>query len=180
MNYKQMIRVVGALLLLCVTSNLAYSSDMEHVTVEQGDLQGKTEGNLTVFKGVPFAKPPVGELRWKAPQPAESWTGTRQALEFAPSPMQAGEPLAAKSEDSLYLNIWTRSDAATDKLPVLVWIYGGGFSFGSTADPITDCARLANKGVVLVSIAYRVGPLGFLAHPQLSEESPSKTSDRKS
>jgi len=176
MNYKQMIRVVGALLLLCVTSNLAYSSDMEHVTVEQGALQGKTEGNLTVFKGVPFAKPPVGELRWKAPQPAESWTGTRQALEFAPSPIQAGEPLAGKSEDSLYLNIWTPADAATDKLPVLVWIYGGGFSFGSTADPITDGARLANKGVVLVSIAYRVGPLGFLAHPQLSEESPSKTS----
>src|SRR5690625_6616109 len=93
---------------------------MEHVTVELGALQGKTEGNLTVFKGVPFAKPPVGELRWKAPQPAESWTGTRQALEFAPSPIQAGEPLAGKSEDSLYLNIWTPADAATDKLTVLV------------------------------------------------------------
>lgn len=116
MNYKQMIRVVGALLLLCVTSNLAYSSDMEHVTVEQGALQGKTEGNLTVFKGVPFAKPPVGELRWKAPQPAESWTGTHQALEFAPSPIQAGEPPAGKSEDGLYLNIWTPA-----VLPLACW-----------------------------------------------------------
>src|SRR5690625_6468354 len=89
---------------------------MEHVTVEQGALQGKTEGNLTVFKGVPFAKPPVGELRWKAPQPAESWTGTRQALEFAPSPIQAGEPLAGKSEDSLYLNIWTPADRKSTRL----------------------------------------------------------------
>ncbi|WP_211224513.1 carboxylesterase family protein [Marinimicrobium agarilyticum] len=149
---------------------------MDRVTVEQGTLQGKTEGELTVFKGVPFAKPPVGELRWKAPQPPESWSGIRQALEYAPSPIQAGEPPAGKSEDSLYLNIWTPADADTDELPVLVWIYGGGFSFGSSADPLTEGSTLAKKGVVLVTISYRVGPLGFLAHPELSAESPNNVS----
>src|SRR5690625_5005044 len=161
MTYLNPLKIIGLCLLVFACASPEQPQDLSRVTVEQGVLQAKTEGNLTVFKGVPFAKPPVGELRWKAPQPAESWTGTRQALEFAPSPIQAGEPLAGKSEDCLYLNIWTPADAATDKLPVLVWIYGGGFCFGSTADPITDGARLANKGVVLVSIAYRVGPLGF-------------------
>lgn len=161
---------------LCVCWGSVYAGNMERVTVEQGELQGKTEGRLTVFKGVPFAKPPVGDLRWKAPQPAEKWSGVRDALDYAPSPVQAGSPSAGKSEDSLYLNIWTPAKAKTDKLPVLVWIYGGGFSFGSAADSLTDGTHLANKGVVMVSIAYRVGQLGFLAHPELSAESPDKVS----
>lgn len=176
MKFIALYKILAALLLLYVTSGPAYANDMQHVTVQQGALQGKSEGNLTVFKGVPFAKPPVGELRWKAPQPAENWQGTRQAFDFAPSPMQAGEPPAGKSEDSLYLNIWTPARANTDKLPVLVWIYGGGFSFGSSADPLTEGTQLASRGVILVSIAYRVGQLGFLAHPQLSKESPDNVS----
>lgn len=170
------VRSLALIVLLGMGLSVAHAADLQQVTVEQGRLQGKAEGGLTVFKGVPFAQPPVGDLRWAPPQPAEKWSGVRPALEYAPSPVQAGEPAAGKSEDSLYLNVWTPAQADTDKLPVLVWIYGGGFSFGSSADPLTDGTRLANKGVVLVSIAYRVGQLGFLAHPELSAESPAKVS----
>lgn len=176
MTYLNPLKIIGLCFLVFACASPEQPQDLSRVTVEQGVLQGKTEGNLTVFKGVPFAKPPVGELRWKAPQPPESWSGTRQALEYGPSPLQGGEPSAGKSEDSLYLNIWTPAKANTDKLPVLVWIYGGGFSFGSSADALTDGTHLANKGVVLVSIAYRVGPLGFLAHPELSAENPNNVS----
>ena len=170
------VRSLALIVLLGMGLSVTHAADLQQVTVEQGRLQGKAEGGLTVFKGVPFAQPPVGDLRWAPPQPAEKWSGVRPALEYAPSPVQAGEPAAGKSEDSLYLNVWTPAQADTDKLPVLVWIYGGGFSFGSSADPLTDGTRLANKGVVLVSIAYRVGQLGFLAHPELSAESPAKVS----
>ncbi|MCW3806979.1 carboxylesterase/lipase family protein [Plebeiibacterium marinum] len=146
------------------------------VKVEEGILQGVVTDDLTIFKGIPFAKPPVGELRWKAPQPAEKWEGVKQATEYAPGPMQGGNPPSGKSEDCLYLNVWTPAKSADEKVPVLVWIYGGGFSFGSTSEPVYDGQALANKGVVLVSIAYRVGQLGFLAHPELSAESPDGVS----
>jgi len=146
------------------------------VRVEQGILQGTVTDSLTIFKGIPFAAPPVGDLRWKAPQPAAKWEGVREATKFAPAPMQAGNPPSGKSEDCLYLNVWTPAKSANDKIPVLVWIYGGGFSFGSTSEPGYDGAKLAKKGVVLVSIAYRVGQLGFLAHPELSAESPNHVS----
>lgn len=140
------------------------------VKVEEGLLQGFSNNNLTIYKGIPFAAPPVGELRWRAPQPASKWTGIKQALAFAPSPMQGGNPPSGKNEDCLYLNIWTPAKSPAEKVPVLVWIYGGGFSFGSAAEPVTDGQALASKGVVLVSIAYRVGQLGFLSHPELSAE----------
>ncbi len=152
------------------------ANNMEIVNVEQGIIQGQTIDNLTVFKGVPFAKPPVGELRWKAPQPAEKWQGIKQAFEYAPAPIQAGNPVSGISEDCLYLNIWTPAQSSDEKVPVFVWIYGGGFSFGSSSDPIFDGRHLANKGVVVVTIAYRVGQLGFLAHPELSAESPHHVS----
>jgi para-nitrobenzyl esterase len=142
------------------------------VKVERGLLQGKIENGLAVYKCIPFAAPPVGDLRWKAPQPAEKWEGVKQATEFAPAPFQGGNPPSGKSEDCLYLNIWTPVKSAKEKLPVLVWIYGGGFSFGSTAEPVSNGEKLAKKGVVLVSISYRVGQLGFLAHPELSAENP--------
>src|SRR5690606_4959842 len=93
-----------------------------------------------------------------------------------PAPMQGGNPPSGKSEDCLYLNVWTPAKSANERLPVLVWIYGGGFSFGSTSEPGYDGTNLAKKGVVLVSIAYRVGALGFMAHPELSAESPDKVS----
>src|SRR5690606_34755298 len=133
------------------------------------------EDSLMVFKGIPFAKPPIGDLRWKAPQPPESWEGVKQTTEYGPAPIQ-GNDTTGKSEDCLYLNIWTPAKKMDEKIPVLVWIYGGGFSFGSTSEPVYDGAALANKGVVLVSIAYRVGQLGFLAHPELSAENPNNVS----
>ncbi len=146
------------------------------IRVSQGVVEGVVEDGLSVFKGIPFAAPPVGPLRWRAPQPAPAWDTVRLTKDFAPSPYQPGQPRAGKSEDCLYLNVWTPDASANARLPVMVWIYGGGFSFGSTAEPVTDGARLAKKGVVVVSIAYRVGQLGFLAHPELSAENPEGVS----
>lgn len=146
------------------------------VKVEQGLLQGTFTDGLAVYKGIPFAAPPVGDLRWKAPQPVIKWDGVRQATEYAPAPFQGGNPPSGISEDCLYLNIWTPAKTADEKVPVLVWIYGGGFSFGSTAEPVYNGEKLAKKGVVLVSIAYRVGQLGFLVHPELSAENPDHVS----
>jgi para-nitrobenzyl esterase len=146
------------------------------VQVEEGLVQGTIEDGLTVFKGIPFAAPPVGDLRWRAPQPAAKWKGVRQADKFAPGPIQGGNPPSGKSEDCLYLNIWTPAKSARDRIPVLVWIYGGGFNMGSTSEPVYSGEKLAKKGVVLVSIAYRVGQLGFLAHPELNAENPDHSS----
>ena len=146
------------------------------VKVQEGLVQGTLVNGLTVYKGIPFAAPPVGELRWKAPQPAAKWEGVKQTTQFAPAAFQGGNPPSGKSEDCLYLNIWTPAKSAKEKIPVLVWIYGGGFSFGSTAEPGYNGEKLAKKGVVLVSIAYRVGQLGFLAHPELSAENPNHVS----
>jgi para-nitrobenzyl esterase len=146
------------------------------VKVDGGLLQGKNEDVLTVYKGIPFAAPPVGDLRWRAPQPASKWEGVKQAFEFAPGPIQGGNPPSGKSEDCLYLNVWTPAKSANDKIPVLVWIYGGGFGAGATSEKNYSGENLAKKGVVLVSIAYRVGQLGFLAHPELSKENPNHVS----
>ena len=170
--------VISALLLLFTFSFSfqATAASMDEVTVEEGKLRGTMENNIAIFKGVPFARPPVGEFRWKAPQPAQPWDGVKTAQAYAPAPMQAGEPPSGKSEDCLYLNIWTPAASPDDDVPVLVWIYGGGFSFGASSDPIFDGRALANKGVIVVSIAYRVGQLGFLAHPELSAESPNGVS----
>ncbi len=146
------------------------------VKVEQGILQGTLENGLTIYKGIPFAAPPVGDLRWKAPQPAAKWEGVKLADKFAPGPIQGGNPPSGKSEDCLYLNIWSPAKSPKDKIPVLVWIYGGGFGAGSTSETNYSGEKLAKKGVVLVSIAYRVGQLGFMAHPELSAETPNKAS----
>lgn len=146
------------------------------VKVEEGLLQGTSEDGLTVYKGIPFAAPPVGDLRWKAPQPAAKWEGVKLANKFAPGPMQGGNPPSGKSEDCLYLNVWTPAKSANERIPVLVWIYGGGFGAGTTSEANYSGEKLAQKGVVLVSIAYRVGQLGFMAHPELSAENPNKVS----
>ncbi|MDM8161529.1 carboxylesterase family protein [Labilibaculum sp. K2S] len=165
------IKFFASLFVMVITVSCT-TLEPDQIKVEEGILQGTIVNGLTIFKGIPFAKPPVGELRWKAPQPAEKWEGIKQAIEFAPAPMQGGNPVAGKSEDCLYLNVWTPAKTPDEKVPVLVWIYGGGFSFGSASDPVSDGEMLAKKGVVLVSISYRVGQLGFLAHPELSAESP--------
>ncbi len=146
------------------------------VKVEEGLLQGTSEDGLIVYRGIPFAAPPVGDLRWRAPQPANHWEGVKVATKFAPAPMQGGKTPSGKNEDCLYLNVWTPAKSANDRIPVFVWIYGGGFSFGSTAEPVYSGEKLAQKGVVLVSIAYRVGQLGFLAHSELSAENPNHVS----
>lgn len=145
------------------------------VNVEGGQIEGYIQDSLKIFKGIPFAAPPVGDLRWKAPQPVQPWQGVKQTTEFAKGPIQGGDPNNF-SEDCLYLNVWTPAKTAQDKLPVMVWIYGGGFSFGSTADPSHDGELLARNGVILVSITYRVGNLGFLCHPELSAENPNHVS----
>ncbi len=171
---KNIMPLIAILLLLII--NACSTLPPDQVMVEQGIVQGTIEDGLRVFKGIPFAAPPVGDLRWKAPQPAEKWKGVKLTTEYAPAPMQGGNPPSGKSEDCLYLNIWTPAKTSKDKIPVLVWIYGGGFSFGSTSEPVYDGTKLANKGVLLVSIAYRVNQFGFLAHPELSAENPNHVS----
>jgi para-nitrobenzyl esterase len=148
------------------------------VKVEGGLVQGVAGDGLTVYRGVPFAAPPVGDLRWRPPQPVAPWTGVRSADRYAPGclPSMGDPPPSGASEDCLYLNVWTPAEAAGDRLPVLVWIYGGGFNGGATSVPVHDGAKLARRGVVLVSLAYRVGVLGFYAHPELSAESPHRVS----
>ena len=145
------------------------------VSVEQGQLQGTKEEGLTVFRGVPFATPPVGELRWRPPQPVAKWEGLRPADKFAPQCVQSIQA-PAMSEDCLYLNVWTPAKSPSARVPVLVWIFGGGFNVGATSVPTYSGEQLARKGVVLVSISYRLGALGFLAHPGLSAESPQHVS----
>ncbi|MCR4824626.1 MAG: carboxylesterase family protein [Bacteroidales bacterium] len=160
-------------LMLAVAGICACSPDEPgRVRVEGGWIQGEVLEDMTVYKGIPFAAPPVGELRWKAPQPVIPWEGVRETKDYAACPMQAGNNPYGYSEDCLYLNIWTPAKSPKDKLPVMVWIYGGGFAGGATADPVTDGTELARKGVIMVSTAYRVGKIGFLAHPELSAEDP--------
>ncbi len=154
----------------------ATAQQPKSIKINDGLLQGTFENGLTVYKGIPFAAAPVGDLRWKAPQPPAKWDGVRMADKFAPGAIQGINPPSGKSEDCLYLNVWTPAKSAQEKVPVLVWIYGGGFAVGYTSDPMYNGAKLAKKGVVLVSIAYRVGQLGFLADPELSKESPNHVS----
>ncbi|MGA2852608.1 MAG: carboxylesterase family protein [Verrucomicrobiota bacterium] len=158
------------------TAGLGLAQQPAPVSVEGGLVQGTSEDGLTVYRGIPFAAPPVGDLRWRAPLPAANWSGVRQADKFGPSPIQGTRTGPDMSEDCLYLNVWTPAKSAGDKIPVLVWIYGGGFSAGSTSDRSYSGEKLARKGVVFVSINYRVGQLGFLAHPELSAESPNHVS----
>jgi para-nitrobenzyl esterase len=148
---------------------------------DAGALQGVRAGQLTIYRGVPYAAAPVGELRWREPQPAPPWEGVRKADAFAPACMQMGvsmpgETPPAESEDCLYLNIWTPAKDPHARLPVMVWIPGGGFIAGSAAMPLYWGDRLALEGVIVVTVAYRLGPLGFLAHPDLTRESPHRTS----
>jgi para-nitrobenzyl esterase len=171
---KKTIFLISMVLLFAVACNNSKLTSL--VKTDDGMVQGTAENDLTVFKGIPFAAAPVGDLRWKAPQPASKWEGVLQADKFAPGPMQGGNPPSGKSEDCLYLNVWTPAKSEKDRIPVLVWIYGGGFGAGATSEKNYSGENLARKGVVLVSIAYRVGQLGFLAHPELSAESPNHVS----
>ena len=167
------------IMLLCLVAWTVMSCNTQPktpglVAVTGGMIQGVVEEDMTIFKGIPFAAPPVGDLRWKAPQPVIPWEGVREANEFGPSPLSSmGFPKDA-SEDCLYLNVWTPAKSPKDKLPVMVWIYGGGFMMGTSS--FYDGAALAREGVVLVTINYRVGKLGYFAHPALSAENPEHVS----
>jgi para-nitrobenzyl esterase len=171
----------------------------EQVKIESGLLAGTTSDEprpngaekgqaVRVFKGIPFAAPPLGENRWKAPQPVAKWDGVRKADAFgspctsgpavgrgggrgAPPPQAAPPREPARSEDCLYLNVWTSANSANDKRPVMVWIYGGGFTGGSGGLAWYDGQNLASKGPVIVTLNYRLGSLGFFAHPELATES---------
>jgi para-nitrobenzyl esterase len=152
------------------------------VTVDSGKLAGTTGANpeTRVFKGIPFAAPPVGANRWRAPQPVAKWSDVRPASEYAPRCTQGGGRQNANapptSEDCLYLNVWTTADSASDRRPVMVWLYGGGFSGGAGSEPRYAGDGLARKGAVVVTLNYRLGSLGFFAHPELSAESQHKAS----
>ncbi len=164
-------RSVGFLLCL-LTWTMAAAAPGPVVMVTGGRIEGVREEGVQAFKGIPFAAPPLGALRWKAPRPVSPWSGIRRAAAFAPACAQHEAPFKLPSgEDCLYLNVWTGARSARERHPVIVWIHGGGFRGGATAEPPYDGERFAQQGVVLVSIAYRLGVFGFLALPELDRES---------
>ena len=144
------------------------------VEVTGGTIEGVEQDGIFTYKGIPFAAPPVEDLRWKAPAPVKPWTGIKKTDAFCLACMQASGTMgntAPVSEDCLYLNVWTPAKKSNEKIPVIYWVHGGGYRGGSTSTPMYDGTGFAKKGVVLVSVAYRLGPFGFLAHPELSSES---------
>lgn len=146
-----------------------------------GTVAGGQDGGIRSFLGVPYAAPPVGALRWREPEPPASWNGVRQATSFAPACVQAASPWEPdrkvyQAEDCLYLNIWTPAQAGAEPLPVMVWFHGGGLMVGSGSESDTVGENLARKGVVVVNVNYRLGPLGYLVLPELNEESVHNTS----
>jgi para-nitrobenzyl esterase len=151
----------------------------------RGLLAGRS-GDVLAYKGIPYAKPPVGELRWKEPQPPQKWQGVRDCFKFGnacpqrPAAYMNALPQMAlnapTNEDCLYLNVWSPAKPAGGKLPVLVWIHGGGYVNGAASQPLYDGESLARRGAVVVSMNYRLGPFGFLAHPALSKESAHRVS----
>jgi para-nitrobenzyl esterase len=166
---------------LCMTFR-ALADNEPVVSAPAGKLRGAVSGELNVFKGIPYAKPPTGEARWKPPVSLPPWQGVRDARQFGTACIQpkpraesiyADEP-PRMSEDCLFLNIWSPRNA--QKAPVFVWIHGGALTSGASSLAMYDGGKLAGRGVVFVSINYRLGILGYLAHPQLSAESPDKIS----
>lgn len=181
-------KYLPALICLVILSCAEISQTI--ITTDKGKIEGtyNADETIRIFKGIPYAAPPLGDLRWKAPRPAQSWEGVRRADDFSASPIQNKpepfycwtEEFIAKpeplSEDCLYLNVWTSAKSPKDKQAVFVWIYGGGLVSGSSNCAIYDGEEMAKQGVVFVSINYRVGVLGFMAHPELSAASDYKAS----
>ncbi len=182
-----MIRRLVLLAVILALSGPAFSTAASpgnnFVRVEGGLISGVEADGVRSFKGIPFAAPPTGDLRWKAPRPAAAWEGVRKCEAFGPSCPQAPYPATSlyasppekQSEDCLYLNVWTAAEAR-EKRPVMVWIHGGALTRGSGSNRVYDGAAFAKRGVILVTINYRLGPFGYLAHPELSGESPNHSS----
>ena len=162
------------LMFLCCWAGVLHAQQLK---IDSGVVEGKTSGDVRAFLGIPYAVPPTGDLRWKAPVPAAKWKGVRKTVEFGARCMQG--PIfpdmvfrdPGPSEDCLTLNVWTTARKQGAKLPVMVWIYGGGFQSGGTSEPRQDGSSLAKQGVVVVSMNYRVGIFGFLVLPELIKES---------
>jgi para-nitrobenzyl esterase len=160
----------------------AQAPPQTRVNTDNGVVQGTEQSGIRSFKGIPFAAPPVGDLRWKEPQPAAKWRDARQAAQFGPRCMQA--PIYSDmvfrsngvSEDCLYLNVWTPASGSNARLPVLVYFFGGGFAAGDGSEPRYDGENMARKGIVALTVNYRLGVFGFLAHPVLTKESPHHAS----
>jgi len=173
----------AAAILVVPAVSFVYAAEPNVVTTDAGQISGVTDSlGVTSYKGIPFGAPPVGKLRWQAPQPVEHWTGVRKADHFgnacfqneAHSRLPWTEPFMEQgpvSEDCLYLNVWTAAKSPSERRPVMVYIYGGGFNEGSGSVAVYDGTQLAKRGVVVVNMNYRVGPLGFLVYPELSKES---------
>jgi len=172
------------LALVLTVSQAAGARAFDQVRIAWGTLEGMTveHSNVRAFLGIPFAAPPVGKLRWQPPRPVEPWQGVRKAVAFGPRCMQRNIYSdmvfrdSGPSEDCLYLNVWTPAKSASDHLPVMLWIYGGGFQAGGTSEPRQEGMNLAKKGVVVVSCNYRLGIFGFFSHPALTRESPHHAS----
>jgi para-nitrobenzyl esterase len=171
---------------IIINSSLAFAqSGVDVVTTNAGKISGSVSagGDVRIFRGIPFAAPPVRDLRWKEPQPVAPWQGVKECTTFSASPMQPKPdefgvytrefliPYQPINEDCLYLNVWTAAKSSAEKRAVLVYIYGGGFGSGGAAVPIYDGEAMAKKGIIFVVINYRVGIFGFFAHPELTKES---------
>ena len=162
---------------LFLSQRAVSSQAIDAVKTDAGLVAGTQNGEIRVFKGIPFAAPPVGDMRWMPPQPAAKWSGVLKAEKYGPMCMQVPRAdrtggLNEISEDCLSINLWTPAKSNNGKLPVMVWIYGGAFIQGSASFPFYDGAALARQGVVLVTFNYRVGEFGFFAHPALSKQNP--------
>ena len=161
----------------------AFAADRVQIANGAIESTAPPSSGVRSFKGIPFAQPPTGELRWKAPQPVENWTGVRNADHFGPRCMQRPSPggdfwfrSTEMSEDCLYLNVWTPAASAEESLPVLVYIFGGGFQNGDGSEPRYDGGNMARKGMVAVTVNYRLNIFGFFSHPELTKESPHHAS----
>ncbi len=183
-------RMMTAMAALCLVAALALpglgcggaESTLEMPRLRSGPISGVEEEGIWSYKGIPFAAPPVGELRWREPQPVEPWKEVLACREFAPACPQPGDDwtglldVGETSEDCLYLNVWTPAASPGEKLPVMVWIHGGAYVSGAASLPIYDGRNLSSRGMVVVTTNYRLGALGFMAHPLLSAESPHRAS----
>jgi para-nitrobenzyl esterase len=175
-------RAIIAVLLVCAAAAASRAQSDPLVTVTGGQIRGTTLAGGAAFKGIPFAAPPTGERRWREPMPVQPWSGVRDATRFgaicpqAPSPI-VGEAIKTASEDCLFLNVWTAQwPVAGAARPVMVWIPGGGNFAGAASQAVYDGEPLARRGVVLVTLNYRLGAFGFFSHPALTRESPRRAS----